>query len=122
VYSILSLTLVRVLPVGISLIGAGLRPASIAYLGWFGPRGLASLVFVGTIVEEASLPATDLILTIVAATVGLSVLAHGVTAWWGSNRYATWFDEMEEAGEDMIEGMDVKHLAARSRIHGARLM
>ncbi|MEA2001504.1 MAG: cation:proton antiporter [Actinomycetota bacterium] len=121
VYSILSLTLVRVLPVGISLIGAGLRPASIAYLGWFGPRGLASLVFVGTVVEGASFPATDLILTIVAATVGLSVLAHGVSAWWGSNRYATWFDEMEEAGEDMMEGMDVKHLAARPRIHGVRM-
>ena len=55
VYAVLSLTIVRMLPVAIALFGTHARPATVAFMGWFGPRGLASIVF-AVIVEDARLP------------------------------------------------------------------
>jgi NhaP-type Na+/H+ or K+/H+ antiporter len=80
-YALLSLTLVRMLPVGLSLIGARLHRSTVLFMGWFGPRGLASIVL-GLIYlkEEANLPGEDLISLIVMATVLLSVFAHGISA------------------------------------------
>ncbi|MER6783010.1 MULTISPECIES: cation:proton antiporter [unclassified Streptomyces] len=59
VYALASLTVIRMLPVALSLMGTGLRPASVAYIGWFGPQGLASRVF-GLIAFEEHLPGGDL--------------------------------------------------------------
>jgi len=56
VYGLLSLTLVRMLPVALSLVGTQARWPSVAFLGWFGPRGLASIVFTIIVVDEANLP------------------------------------------------------------------
>ena len=55
-YAVLSLTLVRMLPVAIAMIGSGARTPTVGFLGWFGPRGLASIVFAVIVVEEAQLP------------------------------------------------------------------
>ena len=52
----LSLTLVRMLPVAVAMLGTGARPPTVAFLGWFGPRGLASIVFAVIVVEESELP------------------------------------------------------------------
>src|SRR6185437_10676478 len=52
IYAILSLTVIRMLPVAISLAGDHLRPATVAFMGWFGPRGLASVVFTLLALEE----------------------------------------------------------------------
>jgi NhaP-type Na+/H+ or K+/H+ antiporter len=91
VYAVLSLTVVRVLPVVIAMLGTGARLPTVAFLGWFGPRGLASIVFALIVVHEADLPhATTIVLT-TYATVALSVLAHGVTAAPLASRYASWF-------------------------------
>lgn len=90
VYAVISLTVVRMIPVALALIGAGLRPASIAYIGWFGPRGLASLVF-GLLAFEEHLPGTALLSNTVAITVGLSVLFHGASAPLLGKSYGTWF-------------------------------
>ncbi|MCX5013017.1 cation:proton antiporter [Streptomyces sp. NBC_00555] len=90
VYALLSLTVIRMLPVALSLIGTGLRPASVAYIGWFGPRGLASLVF-GLIAFEEHLPGTTLMGDVIALTVGLSILLHGASAPFLGNRYGDWF-------------------------------
>ncbi|WP_406137152.1 cation:proton antiporter [Streptomyces anulatus] len=90
VYAVISLTVVRMLPVALALIGTGLRPASVAYIGWFGPRGLASLVF-GLLAFEDHLPGTALLSDTVAITVGLSVLLHGASAPFLGARYGTWF-------------------------------
>jgi NhaP-type Na+/H+ or K+/H+ antiporter len=80
VFAVLALTFVRMLPVGIALAGSGLDRATVAFLGWFGPRGLASVVF-GLIAVDALAPAeARLVLGAVVITVGLSVLAHGVSA------------------------------------------
>ena len=55
VYAVLSLTIVRMLPVALALLGTHARPATVAFIGWFGPRGLASIVF-AVIVEDARIP------------------------------------------------------------------
>ncbi len=90
VYALISLTVVRMMPVAVALIGTGLRPASVGYVGWFGPRGLASLVF-GLIAFEEHLPGVELLSAVIAVTVGLSVLLHGASAPPLGNRYGDWF-------------------------------
>lgn len=79
VYAILSLTIIRMLPVFLSLIGTGESLESKLFLGWFGPRGLASIVFVIMVLDEF-LPAEHEIAMTVVCTVGLSLLLHGITA------------------------------------------
>jgi len=81
VYAALSLTLVRMLPVAVAVAGTGVPPAGVAFLGWFGPRGLASIVLALTIAEEyPDLPALDTVLAAVSVTVLASVVLHGMTA------------------------------------------
>jgi sodium/hydrogen antiporter len=80
-YVVLSLTVIRMLPVALSLIGTHLGGVSVLFMGWFGPRGLASIVLGLIVVEEAPLLAgRDEMVLVVALTVLLSVLLHGVTA------------------------------------------
>lgn len=82
VYAVLSLTVIRMVPVALSMLGTGLRTSSVLFMGWFGPRGLASVVFtllaVETLTEEglASAPLVE----IATWTVFLSVILHGITA------------------------------------------
>ena len=92
IYALLSLTLVRMLPVAISMLGTGARRPTVAFLGWFGPRGAASIVFALLLLEEEALPHQPVLLTTAFVTVGLSVLAHGATAAPLSARYAGWLD------------------------------
>lgn len=92
-YGILSLTLVRMIPVAIGLVGTHARPPTVAFLGWFGPRGLASIVFAVIVVEDSHLPRVDTILSATYVTVGLSVLLHGLTAAPLADRYARWFHD-----------------------------
>ena len=87
-YAVLSLTIVRMLPVTISLWGTHARAPTVAFMGWFGPRGLASIVF-AVIVEDAHLPHAATIAAASYLTVGLSVLAHGLSAAPLVSRYAT---------------------------------
>lgn len=82
VYAVLSLTVVRMVPVAVSMRGSGLRRSSVLFLGWFGPRGLASVVFTLLAVEalaEEGRASTPLV-EIATWTVFLSVTLHGVTA------------------------------------------
>ena len=92
-YAVLSLTVLRMLPVAVSMLGTGARAPTVAFLGWFGPRGAASIVFALLVLEEDSgLPGEDVLLTTAFVTVGLSVLAHGLTAAPLATRYADWLD------------------------------
>jgi sodium/hydrogen antiporter len=94
-YALLSLTVIRMLPVALSLYGTHLRGISILFAGWFGPRGLASIVLGLIVVEEAPLlPGREEIEAVVASTVLLSVLLHGVTAAPLSAVYARWIEGM----------------------------
>lgn len=87
-YGVLSLTLVRMLPVALALIGSRLRLISVLFIGWFGPRGLASIVL-GLVYYEHAMGATERTIGLaVMATVLLSIAAHGLTAALGVERYA----------------------------------
>lgn len=108
-YAVLSLTVVRMVPVALSLVGSGLRFATVAYVGWFGPRGLASLVL-GLLAVGEHVPGATLLGEVVAVTVGLSILLHGASAVWLSERYGTWFErtarrnpQLREAGPSAAE-------------------
>jgi NhaP-type Na+/H+ or K+/H+ antiporter len=79
VYAVLSLTVVRMVPVALALLGAGLDRATVLFIGWFGPRGLASLLFALLALEELG-PAADRAVGVIALTVFLSVVAHGISA------------------------------------------
>jgi NhaP-type Na+/H+ or K+/H+ antiporter len=79
-YAVLSLTVVRMLPVAIATLGSGLDRNTVLFVGWFGPRGLASLVFALLALEELGEADAALAVTIIAATVFLSVIAHGASA------------------------------------------
>jgi NhaP-type Na+/H+ or K+/H+ antiporter len=81
VYAVLSLTVVRMVSVAIATIGLGLAPAGVALLGWFGPRGLASIVLALAVVDQApALAGVEEIFLVMTVTVLLSVLLHGVSA------------------------------------------
>ncbi len=90
-YGLLSLTAARMVPVAIALVGTRARRPTVAFLGWFGPRGLAPIVFGVIVLDEAKLPDISTITAVVVFTVVLSVHAHGVSARPLSARYASWF-------------------------------
>ncbi len=88
-YSILSLTVIRMLPVAVSLIGTKLGRDTVLFIGWFGPRGLASIVLALLALDELKVfPGDTTFITVVFVTVLLSVFAHGLTASPLSNLYA----------------------------------
>ncbi|MFM4972965.1 cation:proton antiporter [Aeromonas veronii] len=80
-YAIASLTLLRMVPVWLSLIGTGLKPELKLFIGWFGPRGLASIVFAVMVLqnEPALIGQRPIIATVLCAII-LSVILHGLTA------------------------------------------
>jgi NhaP-type Na+/H+ or K+/H+ antiporter len=121
-YVVLSLTIVRILPVALAMIGTGARRPTVAFLGWFGPRGLASIVFAVLVIEEGGLPHDDLILVTTYVAIGLSVLAHGLTAAPLANRYAAWFESHPRDALPGIESSEVPDVRWRfgvghSRVH-----
>ncbi|MDW5596261.1 cation:proton antiporter [Conexibacter stalactiti] len=123
-YAVLSLTLVRIVPVAIAMAGSHARLPTLGFLGWFGPRGLASIVFAVIVVEESNLPHERLIVLAIYLTVGLSVFAHGVTAAPLAGRYARWYQRhprdqsppMESAPAEVTRsrGHAVAHESSRS--------
>ena len=90
-YAVLSLTLARMLPVALALLGLRARRPTVAFVGWFGPRGLASIVFAIIVLEGSALTHVDLVVATVLITVALSVFAHGVTALPLTAAYARWY-------------------------------
>jgi NhaP-type Na+/H+ or K+/H+ antiporter len=87
IFAILALTVVRMVPVGLALAGAGFDRATVAFIGWFGPRGLASVVFGLIAVDSLAPKDAHLVLGAVTVTVTLSVIAHGVTGSPLAQRY-----------------------------------
>jgi sodium/hydrogen antiporter len=108
-YAALSLTLVRMVPVAIAMVGTHARRPTLAFLGWFGPRGLASIVFAVLIIEaNGTLPHESLLLTTTYVTIGLSVLAHGATAAPLARRYAAWYSARTPAGVETESAHSVR--------------
>ena len=88
-YTVLSLTGVLMVPVAVALLGMQAQPATIAFMGWFGPRGLASIVF-AVIVEDAHLAHSAEIAAVTYLTVGPVGPRYGVSASPLVNRYVDW--------------------------------
>ncbi|MGZ0712735.1 cation:proton antiporter (plasmid) [Coraliomargarita sp. W4R53] len=89
-YALLSLTVVRMVPVAIALAGRGPKLQTVAFIGWFGPRGLASLVF-ALIAIERGVPEGEIVLTTVVVTVALSILLHGLSSVPLVKVYHRWY-------------------------------
>jgi len=100
VFGILVLTVLRMLPIQLSLIGTGIKPVTSMFLGWFGPRGLASILFVLLILEEAELANESTLFAAVIVTVTLSVVLHGMTAGPAARWYGSMSQQMGECEEN----------------------
>jgi NhaP-type Na+/H+ or K+/H+ antiporter len=85
-YAVLSLTVIRMAPVALALAGRRLGWTAVAFIGWFGPRGLASVVFALLALEDIGHSAEPAV-TVIAFTILLSVVAHGLTASPLAHRY-----------------------------------
>jgi sodium/hydrogen antiporter len=116
-YAILSLTVIRMVPVALALAGTKLRPATVAFIGWFGPRGLASVVFTLVALEEfehSQAPAT--LIEAATWTILLSVVLHGISASPLSARYGALIakaGDVPEKAPAEEPGIRLRHLAAR---------
>jgi NhaP-type Na+/H+ or K+/H+ antiporter len=103
-YAVVSLTIIRMIPAAMSLIGARLQPDTVLFLGWFGPRGIATILFALLMLERAALSGGEQILVVAMTTVLLSVFAHGITAYPLAKWYAARAEEMgEEPGMAELE-------------------
>ncbi len=118
VYGVLSLTVVRMLPVSISLLGSGVRPATHLFLGWFGPRGLASILYVLLVLERVQVHGRQEIFTIVIITVLLSVFAHGLSAWPAAGWYTEHADTMRRKEPNCPELVVVSEMPVRLPLKG----
>ncbi|MCX4762863.1 cation:proton antiporter [Streptomyces sp. NBC_01275] len=119
-YAVLSLTVVRMLPVALALAGTGMRLPTVAYVGWFGPRGLASVVF-GLLVVEDHVPGIELLGQVIAVTIGLSILLHGMSAPYFADRYGNWYDAAQAAAPDLHEAQDASEGFGRQHGGSRRL-
>ena len=97
-FAVLSLTAVRMLPIWLSLTGTGLSTYEKIFLGWFGPRGLASILFALLFLERFEIPGRHNIMACVVLTVMLSIVLHGVTANPMANRFVRAGGSAGEAG------------------------
>ena len=89
-YAALSLTLIRMVPVAIALLGSGAQLPTVAFMGWFGPRGLASIVFALIALDEG-IPGRQLLLTTVMMIILLSVFLHGLSSVPLVAAYSRWY-------------------------------
>ncbi len=115
VYAVLSLTLIRMLPVALSLLGLRFRRDTVGVMGWFGPRGLASVIFGLLAFDElvAASKEAGLLASIVTWTILLSVLAHGLSA----RPVASWYARrLTSAPADAPELVDVPEMRIRTDV------
>ena len=91
VFAVAALTVLRMGPVALALLGSGFRPQTVAFIGWFGPRGLATIVFAMIAVESLEMDAVleDVLATATLTIIG-SVILHGLTAGPGARKYGNW--------------------------------
>jgi sodium/hydrogen antiporter len=116
-YAVLSLTLARMVPVAIAMVRSHARAPTVGFLGWFGPRGLASIVFAAIVIEESQLPHEQLIVQAIYLTVGLSVLAHGLSAAPLAGRYGRWYARHPETDRPPMESAPTAMTRPRGPVH-----
>ena len=114
-YALLSLTVVRMVPVAVAMAGRRAQLPTLAFIGWFGPRGLASIVF-GLLAVESAVPEARLLLTTVTVTVVFSVVAHGLTSVPFVRVYRRWYDGHVAAHPDAPEAAPARLPRQRRRM------
>jgi NhaP-type Na+/H+ or K+/H+ antiporter len=114
-YAVLSLTLVRMLSVGISMIGEKVGSITILFLGWFGPRGVASILYIFIVLESETLPGLELIYSVVMVTVLFSIYAHGISASPASGWYGRRMAVLDRAENAVPENQEVSEMPLRAR-------
>jgi NhaP-type Na+/H+ or K+/H+ antiporter len=117
VYAILSLVAIRAVTVVIAMAGSHARWRTVAFMGWFGPRGLATVVF-AVLLVDANVPNGDLIASIAIVGVALSVFAHGFTAPPLVSLYAKWWEAASAQGAPHMEAKPVAEHPTRRVGHG----
>ena len=115
IYAVLSLTVVRMLPVAIALFGSGLQLPSVAFLGWFGPRGLATILFALMVSEAEAIPHHEHMVHIITLVVAASTLAHGLTAAPLARIYGKWIDNLRTCTPEGPECGPTAELPVRIR-------
>jgi NhaP-type Na+/H+ or K+/H+ antiporter len=108
-YALLSLTIVRIVPVALVLLGAGLDRDAVLFIGWFGPRGLASIVLTLVALGDGRgiPPFGAEIVGPVALTIALSVIAHGLSAGPAVRRYGAFVSTLPEAAVENRAAADL---------------
>ena len=114
-FALLALTVLRMAPVALALAGSGLDRATVAFVGWFGPRGLASVVFGLIAVDSLAPEESRVVLAAVTVTVALSVLLHGVSASPLASRYGAYATRLRAAGTEPGDITPVSTRSMRSR-------
>ena len=117
-YAVGSLVLVRPVAIAVSLLGSRLRWPTVAFFGWFGPRGLASILFGIIAVEEAHGTDLQLVFVVMSWTVLVSIVAHGVSAGPGAEAYGRWWSDRRD--DPMMESMVENQPATFTRRRGQR--
>ncbi|MGI9605077.1 MAG: cation:proton antiporter [Acidimicrobiales bacterium] len=108
-----TLTVGRMIPVAISMIGTGLRRPTVGFLGWFGPRGLASMLFGLLILAEGEVRNSDQLFSVITLVIVASVVLHGITATPLAERYAAWYEH--SSPDSMMESEPVAESPLRWR-------
>ena len=115
-YAGLSLTAVRMIPIALSLIGHGFRLTTILFVGWFGPRGLASILFGLLVVEGAhESPIAEAIFDVVVVTVTLSAILHGMSALPLAKSYGARVKRWAETESEFAEMRPAPEMPLRTR-------
>lgn len=113
VYAVLSLVAIRMISVFIAMLGTGVRRPTLAFMGWFGPRGLATLVFAILLIDE-NVPNGNALAATAIAGVVLSVIAHGFTAPPMVDRYVAWWHAAAPGTLTGLESEDVHEHGVRT--------
>jgi NhaP-type Na+/H+ or K+/H+ antiporter len=113
-YVTLSLTVVRMLPVALSLIGTRLRLPTVLYMGWFGPRGIATILYVLIVIDVEAIAGGRIIYDVAVITVFVSVLLHGLSAAPFSAWYGKWVARQDAQGAADAEMAPVPEMPTRT--------
>ncbi len=119
-YIFLSLTVIRMVPVALALLGTGLRAPSVGFLGWFGPRGLATILFALLVAEAEAISSHERLFHIATLAVAASILAHGMTAAPLAAVYGKWVKRLHAGEPDAPEHRLAPELPVRLRTREQR--
>ena len=117
-FALLALTVVRMVPVAIASIGLGLDRRTVAFIGWFGPRGLASVIFALLAYDALDDADGARVLAAVTITVVASVVAHGVSASPLAARYGAWIAALRPGRPEHAPAPDLASRSLRGRVAG----